>query len=68
MQNVRSRSVKEDSEARLLEEQMDFHVRSGFTRPAERNLSESKTRGFVRRPADGRVLRESDEWVKKRSA
>ena len=68
MQNVRSRSVKEDSEARLLEEQMDFHVRSGFTRPTERNLSESKTRGFVRRPADGRVLRESDEWVKKRSA
>ena len=60
--------MKEDSEARLLEKQMDFHVRSGFTRPAERNLSESKTWGFVRRPADGRVLRESDEGVQKRSA
>ena len=59
--------MKEDRGARLLEEQMDFHVRSGFIRPTERNLSESKTRGFVRRPADGRVLRESDEWVKKRS-
>ena len=59
--------MKDGSGPRLCEEQMDFHVRSDFTRPTERNLSESKTRGFVRRPADGRVLRESDEWVKKRS-
>ena len=65
---MKSRFAKEGSGPQVREEQMDFHVRSDFTRPTERNLSESKTRVFVRRPADGRVLRESDEWVKVRSA
>ena len=60
--------MKEDSEARLLEEQMDFHVRSGFARPAERHMFESKTRADAkRRPEDGRVRREPDKWGKKRS-
>ncbi len=59
--------MKERSGLRVREEQMDFHVRSDFNRPTERNVSESKTRDFAGRPADGRVLRESDEWVKKRS-
>ncbi len=63
----RNRSVKEDNRPWVHEEQMYFHTRSDFARPTECNLSESKTRVFARRPADGRVVRESDKWVKKRS-
>ena len=60
--------MKDGSEARLLEEQPDFHVRSGFIRPAARHMFESKTRADAkRRPEDGRVRREPDEWGKKRS-
>lgn len=36
--------MKDGRETRVREEQMDFHVRSGFTRPTECNLSESRTR------------------------
>ena len=36
--------MKDGRGMRVCEEQMDFHVLSRFTRPTERNLSESRTR------------------------
>ena len=48
--------MKDGSGPRLCEEQMDFHVRSGFTRPTERNLSESKTREVFLRNTDKKIF------------